>query len=200
MSILDKVVAAVTPSETEQDREEARSKARAAARPGDWLSLVLEHHLLIENAFAAVEAALDPAGRIAAQKELALLLTGHANAEESVLYPALARADEKGHANTAYTEQAAARIELGELETLPPMSQEYLDKLRHIREAVAHHVYEEEGTWFLELKDKLPVGNQAQLTARYREEFERYVGDDTPRTHGRRATAGATPRGRSTSL
>lgn len=27
----------------------------------------------------------------------------------------------------------------------PPLSQDYLDKLEHIRGAVAHHVYEEEG-------------------------------------------------------
>jgi hypothetical protein len=123
--MLDKVVAAVTPLESDEEREEARSKARAAARAGDWLSLVLEHHIWIESAFAAVEAAQDPAERIAAQKELALVLTGHSIAEESVLYPALARADEKGHASMAYTEQATAKMEMAELETLPPMSQNF---------------------------------------------------------------------------
>jgi hypothetical protein len=47
MSILDKVVAAVTPPESEDARKEARAKARGAARPGDWLSMVLDHHLQI---------------------------------------------------------------------------------------------------------------------------------------------------------
>ena len=170
MSILDKVVAAVTPPESEEARMEARQRARAAAANGgaDWLSMVLHHHIQIEAAFDAVKTARDSAARVAAQKKLGLILTGHSNAEESVLYPALARADEKGHAGMAYTEQAAAKMQMAELENMTPMSQEYLDKLEHIRGAVAHHVYEEEGTWFLELKEKASATEQAK----------RYVGAD----------------------
>jgi hemerythrin superfamily protein len=181
MSIFDKVVAAVTPPESEQARAEARAKAQSAATAGDWLSMVLNHHAQIEAAFEAVRSARDSASRTSAQKRLAIILTGHSNAEESVLYPALAaQADEKGHATMAYTQQAGAKVEMAELETLAPMSQEYIDKLDHIRGAVAHHVYEEEGTWFLEIKEKLSAETQAKLTQRYREEFERYVGSDSP--------------------
>jgi len=191
MSIFDKVVAAVTPPESEQARAEARAKARAAATAGDWLSLVLEHHARIEAAFEAVRAARDAATRTSAQKRLAIILTGHSNAEESVIYPALAaEADEKGHATMAYTQQAGAKLEMAELENLAPMSQDYMDKLEHIRGAVAHHVYEEEGTWFLEIKDKLAPEAQAKLTKRYQEEFARYVGADSEETWsepGRRA-------------
>jgi hypothetical protein len=79
---------------------------------------------------------------------------------------------------------------MGLLETIPPMSQDYLDKLEHIRGAVAHHVYEEEGTWFLELKEKVPASEQTRLTQRYEEEFSRYVGDNTAkRQQGLRAGA-----------
>ena len=177
MSILDKVVAAVTPPESDEARAEARAKAQSAAGAGDWLSMVLEHHRQIEAAFAAVKAAPSAETRVAAQKELAVILTGHSIAEEAVLYPALVAADEKAHATKAYTEQSAAKTQMGLLETIPPMSQDYLDKLEHIRGAVAHHVYEEEGTWFLELKQKLPLGDQTRLSQRYQEEFSRYVGD-----------------------
>lgn len=178
MSVLDKVIAAVTPPESEDSRKEARAKARAAAKAGDWLSLILKHHEQIEAAFAAVKSASTAATRIAAQKKLAIILTGHSNAEESVIYPALTVANEKGHAGMAYTEQAAAKTQMALLENLAPMTQDYLDKLEHIRGAVAHHVYEEEGTWFLELKEKLPVSDQSKLTSRYEEEFDRYVGTD----------------------
>jgi len=195
MSIFDKVVAAVTPPESEQARAEARAKAHSAADAGDWLSLVLEHHAQIEAAFEAVIAAREPASRTSAQKRLAIILTGHSNAEESVLYPALAaQADEKGHATMAYTQQAGAKLEMAELENLPPMSQDYIDKLEHIRGAVAHHVYEEEGTWFLEIKEKVPAEAQAKLTKRYKEEFERYVGagsDTAWKEPGRRTAQGA---------
>jgi len=178
MSIIDKVVAAVTPPESEQARAEARSKARAAAKPGDWLSMILEHHQEIETAFAALKAASSTGTRRLAEKRLGLLLTGHSNAEEAAVYPALALHDEKGHASSGYTEQAAVKIQMAALEHLEPMSQDYLDKLEHIRGAVAHHVYEEEDKWFLELKEKLSPSDSSQLTKRYKEEFERYIGKD----------------------
>jgi hypothetical protein len=177
MSLFDKVVAAVTPPESDEQRAEARQKAQSAATDGDWLSLVLEHHRQIEAAFAAVRAAMDAGTRVSAQKRLALLLTGHSIAEEAVLYPALVKADEKGHSTKAYTEQSAAKVEMGLLEDLQPMSQEYLDKLEHIRGAVAHHVYEEEANWFLDLNKKLPASDQVKLTFRYKQEFSRYTRD-----------------------
>lgn len=178
MSVLDKVVAAVTPLESDQQRAEARSKARAAAGDHDWLSLVIDHHEQIEAAFSAVKAATDASSRLAAQKRLGLLLTGHSIAEEGVLYPALVKADEKGDSTKAYTEQSAAKVQMGLLEDLEPMSQEFVDKLEHIRGAVAHHVYEEEGNWFLALKEKLPPADQTKLTFRYQQEFSRYMRGD----------------------
>jgi hypothetical protein len=188
MSIIDKVVAAVTPPESEDARKEARSKAQQAAQPGDWLSLVLQHHIEIESAFAAVKATRDAASRTAALKQLGLILTGHSIAEEAVLYPALAGADEAGHATMAYAEQSAAKTQMGLLENIEPLSEDFLDKLEHIRGAVAHHVYEEEGTWFLELREKVPALDQARLTERYREEFERYLGADAVSVAGSNAS------------
>lgn len=178
MSILDKVVDSLTPAENEVARLKARSKARAAATTGDWLSLVLQHHAEIEAAFIAVKSSRDVERCADAQTELALLLTGHANAEESVLYPALVRAGEKGHAATAYSEQAEAKTQMAALEMLKPLSGEYLHKLEQIRTAVTHHMYEEESRWFLTLKEQLPPQQQAKLTQRFREEFDRYVGGD----------------------
>jgi len=176
MTIVDKVIAAVTPPESDQARAEARSKARAAASPGGWLSMVLDHHLQIEQGFAAVRQAADAASRTAAQKKLAQILTGHSIAEESVLYPALALHGEKAHSTKAYTEQSATKVQLAALEQIDPMSQDYLDKLEHIRGAVLHHVYEEEGNWYLDLQQKADAATQARLAARFDEEFKRYMG------------------------
>jgi hypothetical protein len=178
MSIIDKVVAAVTPPESDEARHEARAKARAAATPGTWLSMVLEHHENIEAAFLAVRTATTRSAQMAAQKSLATILTGHSVAEEAALYPALADAGEKGHATMAYTEQSAAKLQMGLLEKVEPLTQDYVDKLEHIRGAVLHHMYEEEGKWFLELNDKVPLEEQNRLTARYQEEFARYVGSN----------------------
>ena len=175
MSIIDKVVAAVTPPESEEARAKARAKAEAAARPGDWLSQILDHHRQIEALFAAVKSATTAEARREAQKRLAGILTGHSVAEEAAIYPALAADKQVGHAELAYQEQSAAKMEMGLLERLDPMSQDYLDKLEHIRGAVAHHVYSEEGTWFLELAKDVGPEEQAMITQRYKEEFERYA-------------------------
>jgi hemerythrin superfamily protein len=188
MSLFDKAIAAVTPPESQEMRDEARAKARAVAQPGDWLSLILDHHLQLEAAFAAVKTAGDRAGRTAAQKKLGVILTGHAIAEESVIYPGMAEADEKGHANMAYTEQVEVKMQMAALEALDPTSQDFLDKLEHIRGAVAHHMFEEEGTWFPELKERAPADVQAKLTERYQEEFERYAGGDEARARGSAVT------------
>lgn len=176
MSVLDKMIAAVTPPESEKARTEARAKAESKAATGSWLALILDHHREIEARFADMKAATSADTRRAAQKELALILTAHSIAEEAAIYPALAADKQVAHAELAYQEQSATKMEMGLLERLDPMSEDYLDKFEHIRGAVAHHVYSEEGTWFVQLADDLPASDQAMITKRYQEEFERYIG------------------------
>src|SRR5882724_933629 len=108
MSLIDKVVAAVTPPESEKKRREARAKARAAAGQNDWLAQILRHHEQIEALFDALRAAQDVTSRLQALKEFARVLAGHANAEEAVIYPALVHFDHKSHGMAGYTEQAGA--------------------------------------------------------------------------------------------
>jgi hypothetical protein len=172
MSLLDKAIAVVTPPES----DEARAKAEAAARPGGWLSQVLDHHRGIEAQFAAVKAAKDPAARRAEQNKLGMLLTAHSIAEEAAIYPGLAAEHQVGHAELAYQEQSAAKMEMGLLERLDPMSEDYADKLEHIRGAVAHHMYSEEGTWFLKLTEDAGADDEALIARRYIEEYARYMG------------------------
>jgi len=175
MSVFDKVVAALTPPETDAQRADARAAAENMATPGDWLSMVLDHHRQIEAAFDAVRTTA-PGDRRAAQKELAIILTGHSIAEEAVLYPVLAEESSLGGAAMAYQEQAMAKAQMAMLEQIDPASQAYVDKLEHIRGAVAHHVFEEESMWFPRLKQEALQADQLTLTQRYQEEFERYTG------------------------
>lgn len=174
MSIVDKALAAVTPQPSEEKRAHATSDARAAAAPGDWLSMVLDHHDEIRSAFAAGRAATGAADRTAAFDALALVLNGHSLAEELVLYPALGQAGEKMHAAHAYLEQTAAKAQMAELENIAPSKQAWLDKWEHIEGAVLTHMFEEESDWFLTLKSK--GEDQSRLAARYAEEFDRYAG------------------------
>ena len=176
MSILDKVIASMTPPESEEARAEARSKARELAGRHPWLELVLQHHLAIEAAFGALKRESTAQGRRLAEKTLAGLLTGHSLAEEGVLYPAMAHSTQKAHATSAYTQQSGAKINLAALEVLDPMTQDYLDKVEHVEGAVAHHMYEEEGTWFPTLCEDADLQTHERLTRRYAEEYARYMG------------------------
>lgn len=174
MSVVDKILSKVTPVPGEEKRAEATANARAHCQPGDWLSLALDHHDQIRDCFAACRRAESAEARVAAMKELALILNGHALAEEVVLYPALAQAGEKLHAGHAYTEQTTAKMQMAELENIQPTTPEWMDKLKHIEGAVLTHMFEEESSWFLHLREK--GEKQAHLTERFREEFERYCG------------------------
>lgn len=170
--IIDKALGAITPPESDEARREATAKARAVATPGDWLSAALDHHDQIREGFAVALQAADGPARTAAFKRLAAVLNGHSLAEEIVLYPALAKAGGKGHAGMAYSEQTTAKMQMAELERIDPGSAAWKDKLEHIEGAVLHHIFEEEGRWFPELKRR--YDDQAHLTARFLEEFERY--------------------------
>ena len=110
MSIIDKALGAVTPPESDEKRAEATRKAREAAGSDDWLSLALDHHDRIRAAFEACLSASGADDRMTAMKRLALVLNGHSQDEEVVLYPAMAKAGEKGSAGLAYTEQVESGL------------------------------------------------------------------------------------------
>jgi hypothetical protein len=174
MSIIDKALAAVTPQPDDETRTAATEKARGASRTGDWLSLVLDHHDAIRTAFASGRTAKTTAERNAARDALAVVLNGHALAEELVLYPALGQAGEKMHAAHAYLEQTTTKAQMAELENIAASKPAWLDQWAHIEGAVLTHMFEEESDWFLTLKAK--GDHQTRLATRYAEEFDRYVG------------------------
>jgi hemerythrin superfamily protein len=175
MSLLDEIMSKVAPPESEPDRAGARAKAEQLSHGHGWLAMVLEHHRQIEGAFQRARGSADVAGRKQAFKELALVLTGHSLAEETVLYPALAEHDEKAHAAMSFDEHSMTKVQMHELDHLDPMGQEWLDKLEHIRGAVLHHMYEEEGERFVDLAQKAAAESEV-LSQRFAEEFQRYAG------------------------
>lgn len=191
MGLFDKILDAVTPTESSEKRKEAHEKARAIAQPGDWLSVILDHHEGIEAAFADVKAANGRQDRKRTLKRLGTLLNGHAMAEEATVYPAVADAESKLSAEAAYTEQVAAKIQLAALELLDPTSEAFLDKLGHLEGAVLHHVYKEESQWFPDLKRKADPTLQMHVMERYLEEYDRYIGaEGRPWTSASQAVSG----------
>jgi hemerythrin superfamily protein len=172
-TLVTKVATAMAPSEDK--RSAARWKAQQLTSAGDWLFAALDHHRDIEGAFGAVSAARPGEDRAAALKSLATVLMGHSIAEEAVLYPALAAAGEKARSTAAYGEQALVKTQMAALQDIDPESDVFLTTLQEIRSAVLLHMYEEEGTWFPLLKERVSEMDQRVLTTRFLDEYRRYT-------------------------
>jgi len=176
MSFLDKIAAALTPPESDEARTKAHQEAQELATGNDWLARALSHHEQIEASFAKALNATQPAEAAATVKELGTLLVAHSIAEEVALYPVLVMEGHKAHATEAYEEQQVAKVQMAELERLSPLSQEWRDKLEHIRGAVLHHIYREESTWFPEIVRETDPAELAVIDKRFSEEFDRSMG------------------------
>lgn len=182
MSWLDKIGSTIFPLASDEKRAEARRKAEELARTHQWLAQIVAHHKAIEQCFADALSATSLDARRHAMTELARLNTGHSIAEEVTVYPLLVQHNGviggKIQATLAYEEQQMTKIQQAMLEQLDPMSEEWREKLEHIKSAVQQHVYEEENHRFAELAKALSPGESARLGRRYAEEFERYGAGD----------------------
>ena len=175
MSFIDRLVAKVTPLKSDETRLRARENARTQALPDGVVQLIIDDHNRIERAFEAVRSASNAENQRLAERELATLLNGHAVAEEAVFYPELVDNSQHGAAFMGYEEQAATKVQLALLSKLEPLTQDYADKLEHIRGAVTHHMYQEENSWLVTLERDLLTDDQARVRARYEEEMSRYA-------------------------
>jgi hypothetical protein len=173
MHILDQAIAANAAAANQMRRMKARSKAVDLGRSCPWLRLVVTHHEQIEGAFAAIRDTRDAVARRRAERRLATLLTGHAVAEEAVLYPAMAASRQKAHAVAASNAQSRLKAMLALLAATDPMSAAYAEELAALEEAVAWHVLDEEGSWYPALARTGDAALQARLGDRYHDEFDR---------------------------
>ncbi|QZH74213.1 MAG: hemerythrin domain-containing protein [Erythrobacter sp.] len=176
MSFLDRVAAAVTPAASDEQRAEARRRVDELAVGEPWLGMIVEQHRKIESLFEQARSATDVASRERTVKQLATELTGHATAEEAVVYPIVSEDSGKTHAGMAYEEHAMTKIQLAKLEQIDPMSAEWEEKLEHIRGAVQQHIYQEEDSWLPDVVQNSSPEKRALLNRRYAEEYERYCG------------------------
>jgi hypothetical protein len=176
MSFLDKIAGAVMPAESDEERMQARQRAREMGGGIGWLSQAVSHHDQIEAAFTDALGATSEMQAQSSVRQLATLLIAHSVAEEVVLYPVLVMEGHKANATIAYQEQQMAKVQMAELERLTPLTQEWREKLEHIRGAVLHHIYEEESDWFPQIVEESGSTEAAMLDARFTEEFNRSMG------------------------
>lgn len=174
MSFLDRIAAAVTPAASDEDRAEARSYVESLAEREDWVRMIVDQHKSIEACFSDARTAGDPESRRAAVERLERELTGHAMAEEAVIYPVVAEQDGKIQAGMAYEEHSMTKVQLAKLKRLDPAGSEWREKLDHIESAVQQHVYQEESKWIPELVAGASPDEQRRMAALFAEQYGRY--------------------------
>lgn len=119
-----------------------------AKQAQDILSLIEVDHEKVEQLFQQMESAKG-AKAMNCFNQIYKELSLHARAEELVFYPAMMEYEEtKTFIEEAESEHNSAKILLEQMKSLNPSDEEFGIKLKSLKEAVLHHVEEEEGEIF----------------------------------------------------
>lgn len=126
----------------------------AKKKSQDILELILADHRQFEKLFSQVEKAKKSEQVDSLFNQIYKELNLHSRAEELVFYPALREfedTDDIIEEAEAEHEEAAAMLE--ELKALGPDSEEFPDRIAELKEAVMHHLQEEESEVFEIIRD-----------------------------------------------
>lgn len=173
MSFLDRIAAAMAPAASDEDRAEARRKIQELAVGQPFAEDIVRQHKAIEQLFAKARGGTGAEAQ-ATVVELAMLLNGHSQAEEAVVYPEVSSLSGKVHAGMAYEEHAMTKVQLAELQKMQPGTKEWREKLDHIESAVQQHVYQEESSWLPDVIRDAPADVRQRISVEYRDYFDRF--------------------------
>ncbi|MGD1254401.1 hemerythrin domain-containing protein [Mycobacterium seoulense] len=120
--------------------------------PDEVVAFLKAQHNLIEDMFDEVLHASDPQAREKPFIELRQLLAVHETAEEMVVHPRVRRETDDGDAivDARLAEEHEAKVLLSQIEGLDIASQQFIDELTKLRDAVLEHARHEE-------EDEFPV-------------------------------------------
>jgi hemerythrin superfamily protein len=131
--------------------------------PEDVVTLITDDHRRLERLFDQLRQ--DRGARNDVVPALAALLLAHARAEEQHVYPAIVESvpREEGDVHHGQQEHAEAEDLLHRLEACDPGSDEFDETLGELRDAVLHHVEEEESEVLAALQEAVPAQRLVQL-------------------------------------
>lgn len=138
--------------------------------PEEVVAFLKAQHDLIEDMFDEVLLASDPKAREKPFIELRQLLAVHETAEEMVVHPRVRREFEGGDSivDARLKEEHDAKELLSSIEKLDITSQQFIDELTKLREAVLAHADHEENEEFPKLQQKLEEKELKQLATAVR--------------------------------
>jgi hemerythrin superfamily protein len=130
----------------------------------DPFEALAQDHQKVLALFGRIEATDNSAviRRNAMLLQLKRMLTAHALAEEDIVYPMLHDdAQRRDQAKKLYSEHAAVKVKLFELEHKAKDDRTWIDDLRALHRMIAEHAHEEEQIEFPKLRAAL---NESQCT------------------------------------
>lgn len=133
----------------------------------DATSLLKADHKMVANLFADFEGTNSNSKKKQIVEEICKELTIHAQIEEEIFYPAVQKAL-KDHEMVpeALVEHKTLKQLIAELKGVDPDGEMYDAKVKVLSEYVKHHVKEEEGEMFLDVKSsKLDLDQLGALMA-----------------------------------
>jgi len=119
------------------------------------IDMLKQDHRLVEELFAAIEESQDATEREELFIELADALAVHAALEENIFYPACKTEDSEDTLLEALQEHLQAKRLLADLLDMDPMNEVFMAKIKVLKEAIKHHVEEEEEEIMPEARDLL---------------------------------------------
>jgi hemerythrin superfamily protein len=133
--------------------------------PEEVVAFLKAQHNLIEDMFDEVLHASDPQAREKPFIDLRQLLAVHETAEEMVVHPRARREADAGDeiVDARLNEEHEAKELLSEIEKLDVTSQEFIDQLTKLRDAVLEHARHEEEDEFPVLQSKLDADDLKRM-------------------------------------
>ncbi len=120
--------------------------------------LLKKDHQKVSDIFEELESTTDGAVKAREQKftQLKQELDLHAYAEETEFYPILKKeAETRDITLEGFEEHHVIKMLLSELDSMPAGSEQWMAKLKVLKENVEHHVEEEEGEMFKSAREVL---------------------------------------------
>jgi 50S ribosomal subunit-associated GTPase HflX len=134
----------------------------------DVLELIKAEHRLVESLFSEIENAEDTHKLYDSFNQLYEALNVLAEVEKQVFYPAIRNCiDIENLVDAAQKEQNEAKQMLEDVSSLSPTSAEFKAKIRDLKQAIQHHIQEEENEVFSQVLQCMSQEERSQLGSEF---------------------------------
>jgi hemerythrin superfamily protein len=155
----------------------------AETKAQDAITLLKEDHRAVEKLFKEYEGASGEGRKEKLARKICLELIVHTTIEEEIFYPACDGKIDEDLLKEAYVEHDAAKLLIAEIQAGSGQTDDFFDaKVQVLSEEIEHHVKEEEGELFPQVR-KADIDLEAlgeRLAERKRELMSEYRNSELP--------------------